>query len=811
VSDRRDEADSVLRRIAAAPAKEPSPHSLAARWKPGTVLLDRYRIVDERGRGGMGRVFAARDLRLDRDVAIKILLAEASDPKALQRFEQEARAASRINHPNIATVYDIVTTDDGPAIVAELLAGETLRDRLSAGGPASPEEVRGFGLQLTEGLAAAHETGVVHRDLKPSNLFVTRDGRLKILDFGLAKLIEIDGKAPATQEGVAPGTVGYMSPEQVRATAVDARSDLFAVGIVLYELATGRRPFDGTSRHEVESRIVEQDPEPLPSAVPGWLAACIQRCLEKAPERRFASARELAAALERRDGVAIVAAPRPRRRGIALVVTAAAGLALALGAYRLTHRAPRATPPTASHSSIAVLPFRDLSPGKGQEFLSDGIAEDVLTALARVDGLHVAGRTSSFSFRDTKDDARTIGQKLGVDTLLEGSVRRVGERVRISARLVNAADGYQVWAQDFDRGTADILAVEDELARDLVAALKVKLVSGGRSVASHRVSKNPEAYTDYLLARQQSKGDGLEARRSIERALARDPQFAAGWAEYASILFHIVFRTDINRADGLEMMKEAAKAADKAIALDPELPDGYLARAHIRSDGGAWDLQGARADVDRAEALSPNDENTLGAKAHLLLYFSHHPEQAIEPMKRVTEREPLDGGAWFQLGYAYRNSRRFAEEKVAMERALAIAPGDGEILYFLAELELHDGDANKALAMFDAIGHPAEAFRRAGRVLSLEALHRHAESQAELAEHVKLDGKEAPLFVGNTYAQLGDIDRAFPYYEDAFAHHDVAVIDIIASPYIDNVRRDPRYAALLHRMHLIDEDAGDPR
>jgi TolB-like protein/Tfp pilus assembly protein PilF len=808
VSDRQDESDSVLRRIAAAPAKAPSPHSLAARWKPGAILVDRYRIVDERGRGGMGRVFAARDLRLDRDVAIKILLAEASDPKALQRFEQEARAASRINHPHIATVYDIVTTDDGPAIVSELLAGETLRDRLSASGPSSPEEVRGFGLQLTEGLAAAHDTGVVHRDLKPSNLFVTRDGRLKILDFGLAKLVEIDGKAPATQEGVAPGTVGYMSPEQVRATAVDARSDLFAVGIVLYELATGRRPFDGDSRHEVESRIVGQDPEPLPSAVPGWLAACILRCLEKAPERRFQSARELTAALERRDGVAIVAAPRPRRRVMgALVVAAAAGLVLALGADRLAHRAPPITPPTASRSSIAVLAFRDLSPEKGQDFLSDGIAEDVLTALARVDGLHVAGRTSSFSFRDSKDDARTIGLKLGVDTLLEGSVRRVGERVRISARLVNAADGYQVWAQDFDRGTGDILAVEDELARDIVTALKVKLVSGGRSVASRRVSKSADAYTDYLLARQQSdKGDVLEARRSIERALARDPRFAAGWAEYAGILFGIVFNTDINRAGGLEMMKEAAKAADKAIALDPELPDGYLARAAIRSDGGAWDLQGARADVDRAQALSPNDTKTLGAKAHLLLYFSHHPEQAIEPFKRIAELEPLHAGAWFMLGYAYRNSRRFTEERAALTRVLAIDPKNDMALYFLGELELHGGHAQKALAMFDTIGHPLDGFRRAGRVLALEALGRHAEAQAALAEHVKLDGKEAPLFVGNTVAQLGDVDRAIAYYEDAFAHHDVSVIDIIGSPYIDNVRRDPRYAALLHRMHLIDED-----
>ena len=816
MSDPRDESDSVLRRIAAAPARAPSTRSLAAKWKPGTILLDRYRIVDERGRGGMGRVFAARDQRLERDVAIKILLAEASDDKVLDRFEKEARAASRIHHPNIATVFDIVTTDEGPAIVSELLAGETLRDRLSACGASSPEEVRALGLQLTEGLAAAHETGVVHRDLKPSNLFVTRDGRLKILDFGLAKLVELDGTAPATQEGVAPGTVGYMSPEQVRATAVDARSDLFAVGIVLYELASGRRPFDGSSRHEIESRIVAAEPEPLPTSVPGWLAACIQRCLEKAPERRFPSARELGAALARRDGVAIAPVrARPRRRTLALAMAAVAGLALALGTYELARRVPRAVSAPAMHSSIAVLPFRDLSPDKGQEFLSDGIAEDVLTALARVDELRVAGRTSSFSFRDTRDDARTIGHKLGVDTLLEGSVRRSGDRVRISARLVNAADGYQVWAQEFDRGTADILAVEDELARDIVTALKVKLGSAGRSAASRGVSKSPEAYTDYLLARRQMGGHSRreleEARRSIERALARDPGFAAGWAQYAAILFHLVF-TDLDRVASERVMRDAARAADQAIALDPELPDGYLARAGIRSDGGAWDLEGARADVERALALSPNDTATLRAQAHLLLYFSHHPERAIEPYKRITELEPLDWGAWDMLGYAYRNSRHFAEEKAALTRSLEILPENGQSQFFLAELELHGGDANKALAMFEAIDDPGHGgFRQVGRILALEALHRHAEAQPLLAELVKAAGTENPLFVGDTYAQLGDIDRAFAYYEDALQHHDVALIDIIGSPYIDNVRRDPRYGALLHRMHLIDEDDHERR
>ncbi len=478
---------------------------------------------------------------------------------------------------------------------------------------------------------------------------------------------------------------------------------------------------------------------------------------------------------------------------------------MALGAYPFARRG-HGIRPAGVPASIAILPFRDLSPATDQQFLSDGIAEDILTALARVDGLRVAGRTSSFSFRHTDDDARTIGQKLGVGALLEGSVRRVGARVRISARLVNAADGYQLWAQEFDRGTADILAVEDELASDIVAALKVKLVGGGRSAATSPSSKSPEAYTDYLLARRQALNDLEEARRSIERALARDPQFAAAWAEYASILFSIVF-TDLDRAASQAMMRDAANAAEKAIALDPELPDGYVIRSTIRSDGGAWDLQGAQADLERALALSPNDVATLSLRGHLLLYFSHRLDEAIAMYKRVTELDPLDGGAWTFLGYGYRGQRRFAEAKAAFTRALEISPKDGMVQYFLAELALHEGHAEQALKAFDAIGHPWEGFRLAGLVLALEALGRHAESRAPLAELEKSSADENPLFVGNVYAQLGDVDRAIMYYERAFAHHDVALIDIIASPYIDNVRRDPRYAALLHKMRLIDDDA----
>jgi eukaryotic-like serine/threonine-protein kinase len=810
--DDSDETDSVLRGVAAAPARLPPKLDVQhADTAPGFVgiargvlLLGRYEIVGELGRGGMGRVFGARDRRLDRDVAVKVLVGEPNDARAFARIEQEARAASRINHPNIATVYDVLATDYGPCIVSELLEGATLRDELGKSGARSVDEARKMGAQLAAGLTAAHERGVLHRDLKPANLFVTTDRRLKILDFGLAKLVEPHPDSPRTEDGAVLGTSGYMSPEQVRGQPADERSDLFSAGIVLYEMLMGCRPFEGASRYEIDSRILDAPPAPLRPDIPADLAATVLRCLEKDPALRFQSGRELAAAVDGTTPSERIPASRPSalraRLGWAALIAVVAASAGVVWLGKTRHAS---TPAGAAPPSIAVLPFRDLSPDKAQQYLSDGIAEDILTSLARLDGLRVAGRTSSFSFRDANDDARTIGRKLGVGALLEGSVRRVGERVRIAVRLINAADGYQLWAQDFDRGTADLLAVEDEVARDIVGALKVKLIAGEHATASH-AARDPKAYEEYLLAKRQLESGAAEsARHSIERALARDPQFAAAWAESARI-FLARFFTDVDRPTGEALVRRATEAAEKAIALDPELPDGFIVRSVIRSDGGAWDLKGAVADMERASAISPNDAETLGLKAHLLLFFSHRVDEAIALYRRVAELDPLDGGAWQYLAYGYREARRFEEERAALKRALEISPEDSLSQAFVAELEIHDGHFDEALALFDA--NPDRTLRLVGRAWVLDRLHRSAESRAALAELEEI-ANDGPFFVGNAYALTGDLDRAFRHFELAFEHGDVALVDIAVSPWLDNVRRDPRYPPLLRKMGLLDEPA----
>jgi eukaryotic-like serine/threonine-protein kinase len=780
---------------------------------PGTLLAGRYEIVRELGRGGMGRVFAARDRRLARDVAVKILLAERSDPHAFFRLEQEARAASRINHPNIATVHDVLATDHGPCIVSELLDGKTLRELLASGGARSVEETRKLGAQLAAGLAAAHERGVLHRDLKPANLFVTVDGRLKILDFGLAKLLEPDTDAPRTEEGQVLGTLGYMAPEQVRGEPTDARSDLFSAGIVLYEALTGQRPFQGVSRHEIESRIISDPPGPLAPNLPAALATTVLRCLEKDPTRRFQSARDLAAALE---GTAWPSHTLARSsRPLASWLTAAAIVALVAAGAAVTMRAfqRRATAPAAATTapqappSVAVLPFRDLGPDKNQEFLSDGIAEEILTTLARVDGLRVAGRTSSFSFRDTHDDARAIGQKLGVSALLEGSVRRAGDRMRISARLINAADGYQLWAQDFDRGTGDILAVEEELARAIAAALKVKLVSTGGVEATSRGWSDPQSYADYLLARRQIQSgvDPYEVLPLVERVLARNPRSAAAWALDADVLMEVNGTARVKtREETLRWIPRSLEAANKAIALDPDLPDGYVDRAALNSFTGDWDFESARADLDRALALAPNDPGALGLRGRLLLYFSPRVDEAIADLKRAIELDPLESWWWTMLGYAYRAQRRFDDMKTALSRAVEINSQARLAQSFLAEYELRTGSPEKALQMYAAIPGPDDSYRMLGEVQVLAALKRTAEARAVLS---KLETKWPEYYtqIAQGYLALGDRDHFWSYCERALEkNHEHVLAELIISPFMDDVRRDPRYPAFVRRMHLLD-------
>src|SRR6185503_10474918 len=523
----------------------PSPMPLA----PGTQLGP-YVVVAPLGAGGMGEVYRARDPRLGREVAIKVLpTALASDPTRLERFATEARAAAALNHPNILSVHD-VSAEGAPFVVFELLEGETLRERA---GHISPRQAVDYAGQIARGLAAAHDKGVTHRDLKPDNVFVTTDGQVKILDFGLARLAEAPAasalSALPTREQTAPGTIlgtsGYMAPEQVRGLPADHRADIFALGVLLYEMLTGQRAFQRLSTAETQAAVPRDDPPPAPSArpLPPALDRLVRRCLAKRPEDRFQSARDLVFALE----------------------------AVAPGSD------PAAAPAEPSVPSIAVLPFVDMSPGRDQEYFCEGLAEELINALTRLRGVRVAARTSSFQFRGESLDVRTIAERLKVRTVLEGSVRKAGERLRIMVQLIEAAGGYHLWSERYDRELKDVFAIQEEIAESVARALSLVLSDQERDVLQRRPTSSLEAYDFYLKGRRCLAHLSTNLRFAaphFRRAIDLDPRFALAWAGLAEAGFWLYSWWGGHPED----LRQADEASRRALELAPELAEVHVAR-----------------------------------------------------------------------------------------------------------------------------------------------------------------------------------------------------------------------------------------
>jgi serine/threonine protein kinase/Tfp pilus assembly protein PilF len=607
--------------------------------------LGPYEIVSPLGAGGMGEVYRARDPRLGRDVAVKILPdGDATDPEHLERFEREARAVAALSHPNVLAIFDVGRADV-PFLVTELLTGETLRELLDRGALGARRTVE-LGLQLASGLSAAHDRGIMHRDLKPGNLFVTTEGQIKILDFGLAKRVGAPGDAdesitrPQTMRGTVMGTLGYMAPEQARGFESDHRADIFACGAILFEMITGRRAFRGDSPADTISAILNEPPTSLDfgTGTPPALAAAVRRCLEKDPSLRFQSARELAAALE---------SISESRAGPAPVFAG--------------------TAPT----SIAVLPFANLSADVEDQYFSDGLAEELVNALTRLSGLRVASRTSSFRFRDRHGDIRQIGRELGVGAILEGSVRRAGARLRITVQLTSVEDGYHIWSERYDRQMADVFDVQDEIVRSTVNALAPTLLGDAR-VTVRRPTENLQAYDLYLRGRhfwnQRSPAVFGMAIRFFEEAIALDPQYAlayTGLADCYSIL-RVYGWTPPEHSQ-----PRALDAVTRALALDPALPEAQFSRALYE------------------------------------FYFERHWRAARERFESAIASSPRMAlfEAYFALFLA--TEYQYDEARRRIDRALELDP-HSSVIHFLA--------ASAACVMGDA----AAAEARAARALELQ-------------------------------------------------------------------------------------------
>ena len=683
-----------------------------ARIAPG-ARIGPYEIISFIAAGGMGEVYRARDPRLARPVAIKVLPEETfGDAEAVLRFEREARAAAAVAHPNLISIHDVGRTGDIHYLVMELLEGQTLRQRL-AGGSLPWIEATGLAKAVVEGISAVHGRGFVHRDLKPENIFITANGWVKLLDFGLA-VPRLPIAVPSgddeltmraiTQKGVVVGTIDYMSPEQLRADPVDARADLFAIGCVLYEMLCGDPPFARPSRAETIAAILSGGEVVVPADIPTALRRIILRCLERERDRRYPSAAELADDLNFVDD---------------------------------TRRQPDVPPPE-TESSIAVLPFANLSGDRENDYFSDGLSEEILNALARIPGLRVTARTSAFAFRGKDQDIRRIAEALGVRMILEGGVRHSGNRIRVTAQLVDAANGYHLWSARFDKSMTDVFAVQDEIAAAIVDTLELRLAPRRKSGARHTPPMS--AYHAHLKSRYHfaklTPERLVRSQAYAEEAIALDPEYPAAQSGLAECFIQAAI---YGLKPAREMIPLAREAASKAVALDALEPAAHMTLSRIAGEfdfdwtealhqcrlalecvsitpalralcaqfvlwplGRIEELVTAIQPALRADPLSPMPRTVL---AQALLAQGSR-ERAVAELEGVIELHEYFWPGHLALGFIHTDLDRTADAIAALERAHKVAPWDPSAIGLLAGNYTRAGDHERAGQMLGGLSAP---------------------------------------------------------------------------------------------------------
>ena len=729
--------------------------------------LGRYEVIGLLGVGGMGEVYRARDERLGRQVAIKTLPEKfAKNDEALSRFRRESRAIAALNHPNIRSIYDVDSDGATTFAVMELLEGHTLDQHLTRESRLGWQSVVAIALDIAEGLAAAHAKGIIHRDIKPQNIFITDSGAAKILDFGLARL---DGPehagsedaatlSLATQSGALMGTVQYMSPEQARGKQADARSDIFSFGCVLHEMLTGKRIFAGDSLADVMAAILHSEPPPLTELgvnAPPDLQRIVTHCLEKNPERRFQSARELPFALRGLLSGVISPSPAPYDRQ----AQAAAGA--------VQEEAP----------SIAVLPFVNMSSEAENEFFSDGLAEELINALSKIEGLQVASRTSAFAYKGKNQDIRDIGEHLKVRTILEGSVRKSGDRLRIRAQLVNVADGYELWSETFNRQLEDVFAVQDEIAANIAKALRVVLTEKARRSLGAQ-TENVRAYEYYLRGRQSSynfQRRGLErARKLFIRATELDPGYAAAYAGIADAAYGLFLW--FGALDAYK--KETDEASRKALELAPQLAEAHVSRANALYIFKR--TEEALREFEEAIRLDPNlfEAHYYYARA----WFSKGDfEKAAQYFERASRIRPEDYQTPSFLANCYEGLKRQKESEHAYERAIEASE---------KHLELFPDDA-RAL------------YLGATCLVKMDQRKRGL----EWVERARASEPEEPIVLYNVacvYANAGEIDKAIDCLDDTVTFGIGEPEWFFHDPDLDPLREHPRFIKLLERLKKTD-------
>ncbi len=762
----------------------------------------------------MGVVYQARDLQLGRLVAIKVLIPTAGDSQDRRaRFLQEARAASSLNHPNIITIHDIVTIDRGDCIVMEMVKGLTLGDMISAGKIPTVDCLK-LAMQIADALSAAHNIGIVHRDLKPANVMVTPEGLAKVLDFGLAKLSDNESALgfeesdatmsihlntrPRTAEGAIIGTVAYMSPEQAEGRKIDHRSDIFSFGSLLYEMLSGERAFHGNSGLETLAAVLRDTPKKIPD-IPPEVQEIAFRCLRKDIDQRYQAMADVKTALEQ-----IYFA---QRSGIMM---------MASGVWK------RPVPVKAT-PSIAVLPFLNLSSDKENEYFSDGLAEEIINALTHVDNLRVTARTSAFAFRGTQQDIRQIGETLNVASVLEGSVRKSGNRVRISVQLISVADGNNLWSERFDREMTDVFEIQDEISQSIVGKLKVRLASqtGSGTEIPHplappvkRYTENLEAYNLYLKGRYElykMTREGLDQSKQLfEEAIRLDPNYSLAHDGLAYCWYSEGF---LGFVAPKEAMPKAKASVRRAIELDESVAEAHATLGVILALYD-WDWAGAERELMRSIELNGSSPVSRDVYAFYYLRPVGRIDEAISEVQNSLSLDPLSILFRVHLGFLYYLQHQYDQSIAQFRKVLEMNPQ-----YYLAHAMM--GPVYTQTCHFeealDCYKKAREADADSKFVDSLEAMTlavagQHARARTMLDEITRKALHEyiSPVSVAYICTALGDKDGAFENLDRAIFDRDPNILGLKSNPIFEGLREDERYHALLRKMQLEDGGSRQP-
>jgi len=739
--------------------------------------ISHYKILEKLGEGGMGVVYKAEDTKLDRTVALKFLTPPAvGNEEEKTRFIHEAKAAAALNHPNICTVYEIDEDQDQSFIAMECVEGESLKTRIKSA-PLQLDEAVGIAVEIAEGLQEAHSKGIIHRDIKSANIMLTPTGRVKVMDFGLAKS---SGRTQLTQAGTTVGTVAYMSPEQGRGESVDHRTDIWSLGIVLYEMLTGEVPFKADYEQATIYRIINEDPpsiRSLRSDVPKEFERIIEKVLKKDVRERYQSVQALKKNLE-----SIITPGRSGTTGRKVTT-------------------PKSKP------SIAVLPFRDMSSQRDQEYFCEGIAEELINALVKLKGLRVAARTSAFQFKDRDSNIKKIGEELDVKTVLEGSIRKAGNRLRITAQLINVEDGFHIWSEKYDRDLDDIFAIQDEISMAIVDKLKVRLLGKERSALVKRGTENLEAYDLYMRGRffWEKRGEGL--KRAVEyfkEAIEKDPKYAAPYAGIADSYTLLAFYGFLPSHDA---MPKAREYAQKAIEIDDTIAEARTTLAFIHQYY-EWDLAKAEQEFKRAIELNPAYPPAHYWCSAALFYTDRH-EEALSENERAIELDPLSVVAHTVCGWVLTGMRRAEQSVERLNRALEMNPDyvlahwiQGCNYYLLSRNEDALTELQKAVTLSDRnpwmVSTLGWLYGRLGKTSEAR------EMLAELIDRSKSEYVQA-LYFAYLYVELGELDEALAWLEKSFEARDLYLISHVMNLptwdfTFDNHKNDPRIRAFFDKV-----------